>query len=397
SGIISYQPARRTRGVRMLDEHPVKQLRIRPQEIARRAALEQRKLREMINFCYTDGCYRAFILDYFGDPHHAQSCGTCGNCDPRMKGASARSGSAAPPPIEPPTKLDRFVREQVPFAHDLEDDLGEQSRMRRAREKSEAAAKGEEMEGALGVTTPRALTAEESLLVRKVLACSARMQGRFGKGMLASTLRGSRAKQVLQAGLDQLSTYGILSDMTQDEILLYIDALVAAGCLRVAGGVYPTVSLTEMGSDVMRERASVELAIAETSLSALAHQSFVTSRTARALESVKRVNTVDETYTLYCDGLSIEEISRQRGLTEITIEKHLADCIQEGREFDISLHVSDADRARIEIAIEQLGTQQLRPLRDALPAHINYRMIRFVVADVQRVEQNSSDKIEGGL
>src|SRR5919202_458362 len=80
SGVIAYNPARRTRGVLMLDEKPVSALRIRPHEIARRAALEQRKLREMISFCYTESCYRAFILDYFGDTHHAPTCGTCGNC-----------------------------------------------------------------------------------------------------------------------------------------------------------------------------------------------------------------------------------------------------------------------------------------------------------------------------
>src|SRR5207253_7883771 len=144
SGIISYQPARRTRGVRMLDEQPVKQLRIRPQEIARRAALEQRKLREMINFCYTDSCYRAFILDYFGDPHHAQTCGMCGNCNPQMKGSDAHAQNPSPP-IDPPTELDRFVREQVPFAIDLEEDLGENARMRRVREKAEAATNSHEV------------------------------------------------------------------------------------------------------------------------------------------------------------------------------------------------------------------------------------------------------------
>ena len=85
------------------------------------------------------------------------------------------------------------------------------------------------------------------------------MGGRFGKGMLASALRGSRSAKLSQAGLDQLSTYGILSGMTQDEILLYVDALVAAGCLHVTGGTYPTVSLTPTGGEVMRERAEMQL------------------------------------------------------------------------------------------------------------------------------------------
>ncbi|HVG31756.1 MAG TPA: RecQ family ATP-dependent DNA helicase [Pyrinomonadaceae bacterium] len=385
SEVISYAPARRTRGVLMLDEAPVTSLRIRPSEIARRAALEQRKLREIISFCYTESCYRAFILDYFGDPHHAANCGMCGNCT-KTKGepdesAAQKRGAI---PMEAATALDGFVREHVPFAHDLDRELDDQSRRRAARERAESLDEAEGEGRTLDVTQARALTPEENLLVRKILACAARMQGRFGKGMLASTLRGSRARNVLQAGLDQLSTYGILDDMTQDELMIYIDALVAGGCLNVTGGAYPTVSLSPLGNDCMRERAVVELALPQTPLSSLSTTTVKADHAAQG--NRKQVNTVDETYALYREGLSIEEISERRALTEITIEKHLADCIARGLDFDLSQQVTERDRALIEIAIEQLGTQQLKPLRDALPAHINYRMIRFVVADVQRLE-----------
>ena len=133
----------------------------------------------------------------------------------------------------------------------------------------------------------------------------------------------------------------------------------------------------------MRERAEVELALQETSLSALATATYNTQPTAKSPKP-KPVGTVDETYNLYNEGLSIEEICQQRGLTAMTVEKHLAECITQGRAFDISRHVSDEDRALIEEAIQQLGTKLLRPLRDALPQRINYRMIRFVVADVER-------------
>ncbi|MEJ7618888.1 MAG: RecQ family zinc-binding domain-containing protein, partial [Pyrinomonadaceae bacterium] len=101
AGILSYQPARRVRGLLMRDEVPVKQLRIRPQDLARRAALEQRKLREMISFCYTEDCYRTFILDYFGDTtRHADRCGSCGNCAPGAKTATERTARQMPAPVK---------------------------------------------------------------------------------------------------------------------------------------------------------------------------------------------------------------------------------------------------------------------------------------------------------
>ncbi len=196
--------SRQSRSIIMLDSVPAKQLRIEPRDVSRRADLERRKLREMIDFCYTDYCYRAHILNYFGDRHHERQCGTCGNCRPKTTGAP-------PAPSVP-----------VDFS-------------------------------------PRTLTDDELLRVRKILACAKRMNGRFGKTMLVSTLRGSAAKQVLTARLNELSTYGLLKEMAQDEVQSYVDALVEARCLRVKGGAYPTISTTELGDRVMREQEKIPL------------------------------------------------------------------------------------------------------------------------------------------
>jgi ATP-dependent DNA helicase RecQ len=383
AGVLRYQPARRTRGVVMLDEQPATRLRIRPEDLARRAALEQRKLREMISFCYTENCYRSFILDYFGDRSHDGTCGKCGNC--LLRNTAAARGHEAPP-LDAPRGLDRFIMKHVPAGLELEEELAAQSRARKRREAAEAPAfeEDEEGAGAITVTEPRELSEDERLTVRKILACAARMGGRFGKGMLASALRGSRSAKLSQAGLDQLSTYGILSGMTQDEILLYVDALVAAGCLHVTGGAYPTVSLTPLGGEVMRERAAVQLRLPPPQAGP-AHAPTPSRTSQRAAPpAAPKASTVDETYALYEQGLTVEEICAQRGLTEITVEGHLADCILRGRPFDVSQFVSAEDRAQIERAAAAIGTERLKPLREALPRHITYRMIRFVVADLQR-------------
>jgi ATP-dependent DNA helicase RecQ len=406
AGVISYQPARRTRGVVMLDEQPARRLNVRPQDLARRAALEQRKLREMISFCYTEDCYRAFILDYFGDRSHASTCGKCGNCLGERANAPREPQAAPAVPLDPPSALDRRLREHSPAGRDLEYELDDQSRLTRALREAEAAATDaawlrSSLEGEVAaafpdsagaadfaVTEARELNEAERLCVRKILACAARMEGRFGKGILAATLRGSRSAKIAQAGLDRLTTYGILSDMTQDEIMLYVDALVSAGALFVTGGAYPMVQLTPLGSDVMRERAQVRLALpsfAPTPTARVQSSSASFSSSASgASPAAKRVSTVDETYAFYSAGMTIEEICEQRGLTAMTVEKHLADCITEGRPFDLSPHVTENTRALIVRAVEQHGAERLKPLRDALPHHVTYRMIRFVVADLQR-------------
>jgi ATP-dependent DNA helicase RecQ len=52
------------------------------QEIARRKALEHRKLERMIAYAGTPDCLRATILRYFGDAVAAERCAACGNCRP---------------------------------------------------------------------------------------------------------------------------------------------------------------------------------------------------------------------------------------------------------------------------------------------------------------------------
>ena len=215
--------ARRARHIIMLDNAPSR-LRVNPADVTRRAALERRKLREMIDFCYTEHCYRAHILDYFGDRHHARQCGTCGNCAPNSSARSPLTGAEV---------------------------LNDSPAYRRTGK-----TRTELVETAL-----RALSGDETLRVRKILAGAKRLRGRFGKTVLAATLRGSAAKNVMQSNLNELSTYGLLKDMRQDDILIYIDALIIARCLRVSPGAYPIVSITDLGDRVMREQEQIELVL----------------------------------------------------------------------------------------------------------------------------------------
>lgn len=201
---------RQSRTIVMLDPSP---LRVDPRNVSGRAELERRKLRELIEFCYTEECYRSHILKYFGDRNRTRECGTCGNCRPTTE-----------------VRI-REVPEERTFKTDAE---------------------------------PRILTDDELLRVRKILACAKRMNGRFGKKLLAGTLRGSAAKQIVKARLNELSTYGLLRDMSHEEVEFYIDALITAGCLKVSGRQYPTIATTDLGDRVMREQAQIELALLQT-------------------------------------------------------------------------------------------------------------------------------------
>jgi ATP-dependent DNA helicase RecQ len=84
-------------------------------------------------------------------------------------------------------------------------------------------------------------------------------QPRFGRGRIVQTLVGSRSREIIQARLDQLSTYGLL----KSEGVAYLNQLMRelqdAGMLISSGGEYPMVTLTKLGEEVMKGRTDYAL------------------------------------------------------------------------------------------------------------------------------------------
>lgn len=114
----------------------------------------------------------------------------------------------------------------------------------------------------------RKLNEAESLILRKLLSGVARMSERedgdawsprFGRGLILQMLNGSKEKRIAQFNLDQLSTYGLLKDHTSGFLRALFDAALDAGYLFQSGGSRPLVTLTPMGSAVMRGALNPEM------------------------------------------------------------------------------------------------------------------------------------------
>ncbi len=104
-------------------------------------------------------------------------------------------------------------------------------------------------------------TDDETVIIQKALSCVARVDGRYGRGRIVQTLVGSRSKDVLDVGLDRLSTYGMLRDLGADYVWGLLNTLIRTGCVAVSSGQYPTLSLTELGGEVMRKQKKIPLAL----------------------------------------------------------------------------------------------------------------------------------------
>jgi ATP-dependent DNA helicase RecQ len=151
------------------------------------------KLQTMVQMCYGAGCRQRAVLEYFGEMD-ADDCGTCDVCC---------------------------------------SDYGTES-----RDTNES----------------------ENMIVRKVLSGVARMsrkqggewEGRFGRGRVVQMLTGSKSQEIMKAHLQELTTYGILSEAGTAFLNELMHALHDAGLLVTQRGEYPLVTLTKRGEEVMR-------------------------------------------------------------------------------------------------------------------------------------------------
>jgi ATP-dependent DNA helicase RecQ len=99
-----------------------------------------------------------------------------------------------------------------------------------------------------------------------------------------------------------------------------------------------------------------------------------------------QASPAEETMRLIGEGKSFEEIAQVRGRQFSTVVNMVADLVEKGRLEYRMEWVGEANHRQIEEVVRRLGSQWLKPIREALPAAITYEEIRLVVAFVRRDE-----------
>lgn len=94
-----------------------------------------------------------------------------------------------------------------------------------------------------------------------ILSCVKRMRERFGVGLTAKVLKGSKDKKLIQFGLTKLTTYGILSKYTEKEITERIHFLLAEECLAAEEGQFPILKLNQKSMDILTGKENVTMFI----------------------------------------------------------------------------------------------------------------------------------------
>ncbi len=96
-----------------------------------------------------------------------------------------------------------------------------------------------------------------TLEAKKIFSCIYRMNQRFGSGMVADVLKGSKNKKVLQFKLNDLSTYGIMDSYRKKDIVDIINKLSADSYLSLTNDGYPVLKLTNKAIKVLKKDEKV--------------------------------------------------------------------------------------------------------------------------------------------
>ena len=97
-----------------------------------------------------------------------------------------------------------------------------------------------------------------------------------------------------------------------------------------------------------------------------------------------QISPAEETIRLLKDGRSFEEIAQIRERRLATVIDLVADLVERGRiEFD-ARWIAAGRREQIESAIERLGADRMKTIKDAVPPEITYGEIRLMAAKVRR-------------
>ncbi|RCW77509.1 DNA helicase RecQ [Saliterribacillus persicus] len=348
---------------------------------------EYQKLQAMVNYCHTDRCLQAYILDYFNDKIDVQDCGKCSNC------------------IDDAAKVEKTKEAQM------------------------------------------------------ILSCVKRMGESFGAAMTAKVLKGSRDKKLLSFGFDRLTTYGLLKDQTEKEIVQFIHYLIAENYLSPGEGRFPILRLQPRALEVLKGTEKVWLKVekvatreaedyhvelfealrrlrkkmaddqgvppyvlfGDRTLKEMAK--FLPESKSEMLElrglgekkydqygeaflneisnwknanpgeakesapvqmnnaptSSKKEPSYLTTYHLFQDLQSLEAVALQRGLAENTIIAHLFQAVKEDHPIDWSYFFNEDEEKAVLDAHSKLEEPRLKLIKEALPETFTYTLIRAVL------------------
>jgi len=107
-----------------------------------------------------------------------------------------------------------------------------------------------------------------------------------------------------------------------------------------------------------------------------------------AQNSTNKIPSHHQTYQLYQQGYSLEDIAKARNVTVLTVQEHLVRCSQDGHAVPWDDFIPIEQEALILEVVRQVGREKLRPIKELLSDEVKWFTIRAVLEKHRAVGEN---------
>ena len=357
---------------------------------------EYEKLNDMVDYCNTDKCLRKYILEYFGEITDFDNCGNCSNCldnseltditaDTQkilscIKRMNERFGSSMVVDVLRGSKSSRILSlgfDNLSTYGIMKDYPKDSLRDLISYLITEGYIKSVGDKYPVLMLTP---------LSNDVLFNGAKVYTKLKLNKAESRSASNKAQtNTIQTKFDE-NLFAILSDLRKkiaNENFIAPFIVFSDVSLKQMSTFYPTdaesmLKIEGVGLNKLVKYGNVFIeAISDyASKNNIDVQDIATTKIVKA----PKPDTKLISYDMFSNGMSIEDIANERGLTRFTIEGHLIDCLEKGMDLDLTKYVHTEYRDEILKVIHEIGTEKLKPIKEALPEEVSYFDIRYYVA-----------------
>ncbi|MDX5864669.1 DNA helicase RecQ [Bacillus cereus group sp. BfR-BA-01119] len=342
---------------------------------------ELEKLQNMTDYCHTEQCLQSFILQYFGE-EPKEDCGRCGNCtDDRESIDVTRESQMV---------LSCMIRTNQRFGKQMIAQVLTGSKNKKVIEFNFHTLP------TYGLLSNRSVK-EVSEFIEFLISDELIAVEHGTYPTLKVTEKGKEVLLGKENALrkERVETRQIVQDHPLFEVLREVRKEIAQG-----EGVPPFVifsdqtlkdmcaKMPQSDSELLTVKGIGEHKLVKYGSHFLqAVQHFIEENpnyaetiktevvTERKKSGKASANSHLETYEMYKQGINLDEIAKERGLSRQTIENHLIRCFEDGMEVDWNSFVPAEYEQLIETAVQN-ADGGLKSIKEQLPNEVSYFMIR---------------------
>lgn len=346
-----------------------------------RISQELEKLQLMVDYCHTEKCLQAYILQYFGE-RETESCGRCGNCTDSRASVDVTK--------EAQMVLSCIVRMGQKFGKTITAQVLTGSKNKKITElhfhklstygiMKEKSAKevsdfiefliSQEMIGVNHGSFPTIFVTEKGknvLLGKQVVR---KKEAVLTKQVANDDPLFDRLRIIRRsiAEMEKVPPFVIFSDTTLKDM-----------CIKLPQSDEEFLQVNGVGENKLKKYGEVFIS-AIISYCDEHPERLLKKATERSFK--KKIKKAERdshlvTYEMFLNGLSLKEISGKRELALATVENHLLLCAEQGLDVDFEALIPAEYMPLLKRAIEEAGSDRLKPIKEQLPEEVTFFMIK---------------------